>query len=255
MKICYIKLNKHKRISIRLLALMLSFVFVLIVCVGSHFARRDTVDAFELSDSYDGKLIIIDAGHGGEDPGAVSESGIFEKDLNLQYALKIGQILENNGFKVIYTRTDDRLLYKPEENIKGIRKISDLKNRCEVGKENPEAIFVSIHMNSYGSSKYSGLQVYYSEKNPESKTIAESVQNSVKLSMQQNNSRKIKQGKGIYLLENLDSRAILIECGFLTNKEECDRLCEKEYQNNLCFAIVCGIIEYAEENDFKKDMN
>ncbi len=193
------------------------------------------------------KLIVIDAGHGGEDSGAVGVNGALEKDLNLQIALEIGKALEEKGYVVVYTRTDDRLLYTEEENIKGIRKISDLKNRCKIAARYPNSVFVSIHMNSFGSSKYSGLQVYYSEKNDESRLLADSIQNKVINDLQKTNNRVTKPGKDMYILENIDNTAVLIECGFLSNKEECEKLSEKEYQKELSFLIVCAIIEYIEK--------
>ena len=102
-------------------------------------------------------------------------------------------------------------------------------------------------MNSFVKSEYDGLQVYYSEKNVDSKKLADAVQTRVKNDIQKSNKRKIKAGKGIYLLENVSNEAILIECGFLSNQEECEKLSEKEYQNRLSFSIVCAIIEYIEE--------
>ena len=195
------------------------------------------------------KLIIIDAGHGGEDSGAVGVNGALEKDLNLAISLEVGRCLEEKGYIVVYTRTDDRLLYTEEENIKGIRKISDLKNRCKVAARYPSSIFVSIHMNSFGSAKYSGLQVYYSEKNEASGILADSIQSKVASDIQKDNKRNIKPGKDMYILENIENTAVLIECGFLSNKEECKKLSEKEYQKQLSFSIVCGIIEYIEKTN------
>lgn len=189
------------------------------------------------------KVVVLDAGHGGEDPGTVGVSGVLEKDLNLSITKMLGEMLEKEGFRVIYTRVEDKLLYKPEENIKGIRKISDLKNRCKIAAENPSALFISIHMNSYGMEKYSGLQVY-SSVDDESRRLAEDIQYSVIERLQPDNNRKVKEGKDIYILENVENTSVLIECGFLSNKRECDNLSQKEYQKRLCFAIFCGIIEY-----------
>ena len=204
----------------------------------------DSVDTLP----YD-KIIILDAGHGGEDSGAVGVNGALEKDINLQLALEIGRLLEERGYIVVYTRTDDRLLYTEEQNVKGIRKINDLKNRCKVAERYPDSVFVSIHTNSFGSSKYSGLQVYYSEKNDSSRILADAIQNKVKADLQKDNNRVTKAGGGIYLLENMTNTAVLIECGFLTNKEECEKLSEKEYQKELSFSIVCGIIEYIDSQN------
>lgn len=189
-------------------------------------------------------LIILDAGHGGEDAGATGINGALEKDLNLSVVNILGEMLTEKGFAVVYTRSEDKLLYEEWENIKGIRKISDLKNRCKIAKSYPNALFVSIHMNTFGDGKYSGLQVYYSPENKESEMLAGAIQSSVKKELQPNNNRNIKQGNDIYILENIDNTAVLIECGFLSNEEEAKKLSQKEYQKMLSFSIICGIIEY-----------
>ena len=249
MKIYVLNLARNKAIKLCLAFLLcLTVILSTIVGITTKIYGRNLMTAMTNA-SLENKIIILDAGHGGEDPGAISDGGIYEKDLNLAITLEIGKILSEKGYAVVYTRTDDRLLYKEEENIKGIRKISDLKNRCEVAKKYPEAIFVSVHMNSFGSKKYSGLQVYYSTKNDESAALADSIQEKVKNDLQPGNNRKIKEGKGMYILENVDNTAVLIECGFITNSEEAKKLSEKEYQKQLSFSIFCGIIEYIEKNN------
>ncbi len=192
------------------------------------------------------RLVVIDAGHGGEDCGAIGTMGVYEKDLNMQISLEIGEALKSRGYTVVYTRTEDKLLYTSAENIKGLRKISDLKNRCKIANSYPDAIFISIHMNSYSEAKYQGLQVYYAESSPESSALAGKIQTNVRSRLQNDNKRQIKKGEGIYVLENTEPVSVLVECGFLTNDAECKKLCEKEYQKQLSFAIVCGIIEYNE---------
>ena len=193
------------------------------------------------------RIVILDAGHGGEDSGAIGVSGVLEKDLNLSIVKTLGEMLEDEGVKVIYTRLEDKLLYKPEEDIKGIRKISDLKNRCKIAAEYPEALFVSIHMNSFGTEKYSGLQVY-SSADEESLGLAGFIQRSVVELIQPDNKRKVKEGKDIYILENTENTAVLIECGFLSNPTECEKLSQKEYQKRLSFSIFCGIIDYMDQD-------
>ena len=225
-------------------------VFVLIFGVISfgalaYYSSDEYIEAMNLMTEE--KIIIIDAGHGGEDCGAIGATGVYEKDLNLTIAKELGALFEAQGYAVVYSRTQDKLLYTESENIKDIRKISDLKNRCKIAKEYPSALFVSIHMNSFSNAKYSGLQVYYSPNSDESYALASSVQASVKESLQKENERKIKKGEGMYVLENVDNTAILIECGFLTNREECEKLSEKEYQKSLSFSIFCGIIDYIEK--------
>ena len=233
--------------------LVIKCVLVLVVSLSISFGvviRGFGEELFiEAVNTENGNIIILDAGHGGEDCGAVGKGDVYEKDLNLSIVLEMGRIFEEKGYAVIYTRTDDRLLYKPEENIKGIRKISDLKNRCKVAAEYPEATFVSIHMNSFGDSKYSGLQVYFKNGDEESRQLATKIQGAVRSELQPENKRQIKSGDSLYLLENASATAVLIECGFLSNEAECEKLSQKEYQKQLSFSIICGIIEYIKEKD------
>ena len=242
MRMSVITLNK-RRMTERICELLLILTVLLSTVLGAILDVY--VEYLTASASAEPKLptVIIDAGHGGEDSGAVGVNGAMEKDLNLDIALLVGEELISRGYTVVYTRTEDKLLYKPEENIKGIRKISDLKNRCAIANSYENAIFVSIHMNSFGSAKYSGLQVYYSMGNGESYALAERIQSKVRDDLQPDNRRVIKEGKGIYVLENIKHPAVLVECGFLTNKEECENLSQKEYQKRLSFSIVCGIID------------
>ena len=246
MFICTLNFKKH-RFSLSVLAvsiLLIASVFVSSLVVSEIFGEEMFIQAStEINNS---KIVIVDAGHGGEDGGASGVNGVLEKDLNLQMALEIGARFEEEGYAVVYTRTDDRLLYREEENVKGIRKISDLKNRCKIAEMYPDSVFVSVHMNSFGDSKYSGLQVYYSTENEESERIARGIQEQVKSDVQNENNRKAKKGDGIYILENISNPAVLVECGFLTNSDECKKLSEKEYQKQLSFSIVCGIINNIE---------
>ena len=208
-----------------------------------------------MSDSYVGassvptgneRIIIIDPGHGGEDSGAIAINGRLEKDLNLEIAFELGEMLREKGYTVVFTRTTDKMLYSEEENIKGIRKLSDLKNRCAMAEQYKGAIFVSIHMNTFGASKYSGLQVYYSDGNGQSKSLADKIQLKVRDDVQPQNNRVTKNGKNLYILDNCKATSVIVECGFLSNAEEADKLSQKEYQKQLSFSIGCGIIEYIE---------
>ena len=224
--------------------LIIFLVIIATVISTTSKLRLKYIGVYGATGASNMRTVILDAGHGGEDSGAIGVNGVYEKDLNFVIANTLGEYLESNGFKVIYTRTDDKLLYTKEQDIKGIRKISDLKNRCKIANNNPDALFISIHMNSYSESRYKGLQVYYTVANEESMRLAGCIQSSVKETLQPDNNRRIKEGKGLYLLENIESVGVLIECGFLTNREECEKLSEKEYQKQLSFSIICGIIEY-----------
>ncbi len=224
-------------------------ILALTFLIGNFIAKLYTfTDSYEQAVAIlnDKKVIVLDAGHGGEDPGAIGVSGVYEKDLNLQITKEIGRILSDCGYAVVYTRTTDKLLYNEDENIYGFRKSYDLKNRCRIAAEYENSIFVSIHMNSYKNEKYQGSQIYYSTNNSESLKLATTIQDNIKTNLQPNNTRTVKKGENIYILENIQNTAVLIECGFLSNEEECLKLSEKEYQKRLSLSIVYGIIKYIE---------
>ncbi len=239
-------INARKSLK-RLKIIAILLIIATVIAVSVNIFDRYAMDSAASAET--GKVIIIDAGHGGEDPGAVGVNGSYEKDLNLAIAITLGEELKNKGYTVVYTRTEDKMLYLPEENIKGMRKISDLKNRCKLTEQYDDCILVSIHMNTYGASKYSGLQVYYTDGNDESRALASKIQSAVKKELQPDNKRQIKNGSSLYLLENASGTAVLIECGFLSNEAECEKLSQKEYQKELSFSIICGIIEYINEKD------
>ena len=241
MKKFYIKLYYANDIF---LIILLSVIIIFTTTLGVLFEKNTPYRQVAISEC-SRSIIVIDAGHGGEDSGAVSASGILEKDVNLLIAKEIGRLLTEKGFSVVYTRTEDKLLYSEEQNVKGLRKINDLKNRCSIANAYPDSIFISIHCNSFSMPKYSGLQVYYSYLE-ESRSLANTIQERVRADIQPDNNRRVKEGDNIYLMENVITTAVLIECGFLSNEEESKRLWEKEYQNRLSFSIVCGIIEYIE---------
>jgi len=244
MRIFVWNLHRHRRMLsfVKIFSFFLLILLVFSFIANAHVSSQDY--AAVMAGENDKRTVVIDAGHGGEDPGAIGANGAYEKNLNMEIALEVGKCLKDEGYAVVYTRVDDRLLYSENENIRGLRKISDLKNRCKIAAEYPNSIFVSIHMNSYGDSRYSGLQVYYAEKNADSKRLASSIQSTVKRDLQAENNRVIKPGKDMYVLENVDNVAVLVECGFITNSDECEKLSQKEYQKQLSSSIVCGIIEY-----------
>lgn len=184
-------------------------------------------------------VIVIDAGHGGMDSGALGVGKIEEKDLNLAVARILADDFRLAGYTVIETRTDDRLLGDGE---KGRRKRADLEARLKLADGGPDRVFVSIHMNTYPTATCHGLQVWYSGNNTASKGYAEAVQTGVKTALQPDNKREVKQAtSAIYILKNAQNPAILIECGFLTNPEECAKLCEETYQKELALTIFSAL--------------
>lgn len=188
--------------------------------------------------------IILDAGHGGTDGGCIGVAGTLEKDLNLLFALRLGEMLSAAGMRVLQTRTEDRLVLKEGEDVAGKRKACDLRNRVALANENPDAVFFSIHMNSFPKEKYKGFQVYYAPGNPESGALANRLQQTVGHYLQPDNGRKEKQAdSSIYILDKAQGKAVLVECGFLSNREEEADLNNAAYQKRLCFLLLCGIME------------
>ena len=189
------------------------------------------------------RTVVIDAGHGGEDGGAVAANGALEKDLNLAVAFYLYDLLKANGVNVIMTRTDDRLLYDKNENYIGRKKVLDLAARRRIAEEAGDCLFVSIHMNAYPLPQYGGLQVWYSPNHPDSEALALSVRDSVKATLQPDNDRPIKRAtSSIYLLHHLQCPSVLVECGFLSNPSDASLLSSVDYQKQLSLAIFAGIL-------------
>lgn len=192
------------------------------------------------------KTVIIDAGHGGFDGGASAADGTVEKDINLQIALKTAYILRLNGFEVIMTRDSDTGTEDDESEAIAKRKKSDLSNRLQMMKDYPDAIYVSIHLNKFTTSAANGAQVFYTKNYKEARDLAQSVQQSIVTLIQPENTRVVKQGTdSTYLLKNAAVPTIIVECGFLSNKAELEKLKNDDYQSQMALAIVGGIMDYS----------
>lgn len=216
------------------------------------FSVCDTTENISVSaQTSQGKtpIIVIDAGHGGEDGGAVSPSGLLEKDINLDIALTLKKFLIQSGFEVKMIRTTDTAIYSSSAVTLREKKTSDLHNRVDIINNNPDNILISIHQNKFEQSKYKGTQIFYSVNNPLSETLANSIRMSVKGLLQNDNNRECKPAeKNIYLLYNSSVPAVLVECGFLSNPEEEELLSLKEYRNNIAFSIYTGFLEFYYQN-------
>lgn len=189
-------------------------------------------------------IVVLDAGHGGEDSGAVA-NGILEKDINLDITLKVRDMLKASGVTVVTTRDTDRSIYDSSAATVREKKVSDLKNRVAISNENSNNILVSIHQNKFEQSQYSGAQIFYSPNDEKSKFLAESMRLSITGLLQPDNKRELKEaGSNIYLLKNSKYPSVIVECGFLSNEEEAKNLNSEEYRQKMAFAIYCGILEY-----------
>lgn len=195
------------------------------------------------------KTIVIDAGHGGEDGGA-SANGLLEKDINLDIALRLRDMLSAAGCKVIMTRDSDVSLGSGKTVRE--RKVDDLKKRADIINSDGSELLVSIHQNKFGQSKYSGTQIFCSRSSPESLVIGESIRRSVTGLLQPDNKRELKTDDGsVYILSHANIPAVIVECGFLSNEAEAEKLADEEYRSNMAFAIMCGILEYESEKQGK----
>ena len=191
--------------------------------------------------------VIIDAGHGGEDSGAVGD-GIYEKDLNLAIAQELEQMLRAAGIETRLTRSEDILLYDRNSDYQGHKKAQDMAARLAIAQEYKDAIFISIHMNHFSQSKYRGLQVYYSPNSPLSAQLANEIQSTVAANLQPDNTRKTKcSDSGIYLLEKIELPCVLVECGFLSNPEECALLATEQYRSRLCMTLCASVLSYIDK--------
>ncbi len=189
--------------------------------------------------------IILDAGHGGRDGGALAEDGTREKDLNLAVAKKLGALLETANIRVVMTREEDTEL-APEDSTH--KKRDDLMARLEMTKAHENAILVSIHMNKFPVEKYSGLQVYYSKNNEKSMVLAETIQEGARFLREENNRKTKAAGDNIYLLYHTEIPAVLVECGFLSNEAELAFLKSDGYQWGLAVSLYTSILEFIAEN-------
>ncbi len=193
-------------------------------------------------------LIVVDAGHGGEDGGAVGTAGTLEKTINLQIAHCLQAYLEQEGFRVVMTREEDESIGDASLTTVAQRKRSDTKKRVEIVQGAGECLLVSIHQNFFSESRYDGAQVFYSANRPESAVLAEAIRSSIVERLQPENHRQNKEDNGsIYLLKNSPVPAVLVECGFLSNPPEEEKLGEAEYQQKMAAAIGEGILSYCEE--------
>ena len=195
--------------------------------------------------SVESKTIVIDAGHGEPDGGAVGQSGILESEINLSVAKRIESKLKEQGFGVIMTRSGTEGIYKTNDAAVRVKKREDLNERVRIANESGADLFLSIHMNYFGEKKYSGPQVFYAASSENAKCCAEAVMGSIREIIGSHCTREIKPvDKGIFILEKIKVPAVLVECGFLSNPDEEKLLISEEYQEKIAESIAKGTAEY-----------
>lgn len=188
--------------------------------------------------------VIIDAGHGGVDGGAISCTGRPESAYNLEIALRLNDLLRLLGMHTQMIRTADISIYTQGETI-AAKKVSDLKNRVNIVNNAENAVLLSIHQNTFSEQRYSGAQVFYAQKG-EGQKLAEELQSAICGTINKGSSRRPKRGEGVYLIEHIENTGVLIECGFLSNPAEEAKLRDKAYQQKLICVIgttVCNFLD------------
>lgn len=195
----------------------------------------------------DAVRIVIDAGHGGIDPGKVGINNALEKDINLEIALKLEKVLKKEGIDVIMTRTDDSGLYSESSTNK---KVEDMQERCKLISESEPVFTISIHQNSYITEDIKGAQVFYYGQSQVGKELAETIQASLIEVVDPNNKRSAKANESYYLLKKTTSPTVIVECGFLSNSEEAALLTTSDYQDLVVNGIQQGILNYLKANQY-----
>lgn len=227
------------------------WVTILLMCGALAFTVQNNLryDSIRVSSIQSARYtVVLDAGHGGEDGGAVSAEGALEKDINLAIAQKLQPLLEASGIRVVTVRDTDTDV--ADSNLETVRerKVSDLHNRLQLAEETENSILVSIHQNHFSQSQYYGTQIFYSPNTPESQQLAECIRAPVIQMLQPENQRECKAaGSSIYLLWNATHPAVIVECGFLSNPSESQKLQDSQYQAQMAFAIWSGLMDFLEQ--------
>ncbi len=241
---------KHNVLYFTLAILSILCAFVLYGChhpvkneSSQNTSKALDTNKTEKADDID-FIITIDPGHGGFDPGKVSNDGTKEKDINLAISLKLKQKLEAMGFTVYITRETDIALNDPDA---GSKKMSDLNNRIAFAGEKKSNLFISIHQNSFSGASVHGAQVFYYDTSEEGHHLAELIQDRIKSVVDKTNEREVKGNSEYLLLAKSTCTSVIVECGFLSNADECARLCDNEYQELLATAISDAVMSYYQD--------
>ncbi|KNF08057.1 germination-specific N-acetylmuramoyl-L-alanine amidase CwlD [Gottschalkia purinilytica] len=197
------------------------------------------------------KVIAIDAGHGGIDPGAAGQLEKKEDDINLEIALKLRKLIEQNGGVVILTRDEDVGLYTDDSKTIREKKNEDLRNRKALVNDSNPDVFLSIHLNSFTQKQYYGAQTFYKKGCESSKKLAELIQEEFKNSLDKDNNRVPQSRDSLYLIREVEKPSVLIECGFLSNSNEEKLLNSEKYQEKIAWSIYIGLIKYFNEIEQK----
>lgn len=231
----------------KLLKKYFNVIFLILICLAMLLLKDTHNDELQLSsgssfvDPKNKITVVIDAGHGGRDPGKIGVNNALEKDINLCIALKLKDFLEQNDIKVIMTREEDIGLYSQSDSNK---KVADMKKRVEIINGSGAVLAISIHQNSFTQESIKGAQVFYYASSKGGKEFAQIMQDQLKKSLQDGNKREAKPNDTYYLLKKTECPFVIVECGYLSNYKESALLIEDAYQEKLAWAIHLGLMIY-----------
>ena len=231
--------ERQNRVLESIMACLLIIGMILVARESAQLVQ--TLNHAEVADSSGKPVVVLDAGHGGIDPGKVGINGELEKDINLAIAHKVKRYLEQQNVKVIMTRQEDIGLYQESDSNK---KVVDMKARLAMIEEASPQLAVSIHQNSYPDASVSGMQVFYYKDSLKGKNAALLMQQQMIASMQPKKEREAKDNGTYYLLKKTTVPLIIVECGFLSNETEAALLSTDAYQEKLAWSIHLGILRY-----------
>ncbi len=215
---------------------LIIYLSILVIGMIYSYKKVEVVETFSLTTNK--KIIYIDAGHGGFDPGVVVGDD-YEKDYNLKIALKLQQYFEQSGAYVILSRAED----ESTSNTKS----GDMYVRKMLANENGADLLISIHQNSFGDNSVKGAQVFYYNKSEKSELLATNIQNEINTFAYTSNKKDAKPNDTYYLLEHTTIPAVIVECGFLTNKDDKYRLSTDEYTDKIAWSMYIGTLKYFDE--------
>ncbi len=217
------------------------YLITAVIFVGISVYGNDAVTTMAEAMPVEREVVfIIDPGHGGEDGGAVSCTGVYESKINLDISLRLNDLLHLLGYETVMTRTEDVSIYTTGTTL-GAKKASDLRERVRIVNGTENGILISIHQNFFPQAQYSGAQIFYNDKD-EAKALAKALQEAFKQTINPGSIRQSKQVSGIYLQEHIDRPGILVECGFLSNAGEEAKLRTDDYQKKICCVLAATIV-------------
>ena len=185
--------------------------------------------------------IVIDPGHGGNDPGKIGINDVPEKDVNLAISLELKEILEQNDCRVVMTRQKDEALYQAGDTNK---KVADLRARCQMINDSGADALISIHQNSFTAESSRGAQVFYRASSLEGKKLADILQTQLVSGLYPDNRRVAKANSDYFMLKNTTATMVIVECGFLSNSKEAELLTQASYQRRVAWAVALGVLQY-----------